>query len=288
MKEWETFNTTLKKENPMRFDKRAPVPSKAGNDGTPGACPACDGGWSTLQFNWRLALAEPRGDWGKYTRTLLVRKILRRGSLYECPQCKQAWYLDAAQEMMTVVSPKKIHSLEQWGSAPQLLPESLWLKAKKIGATPAHRLANDPHYAEIPCRIQVRQGKTIDRCLLIFSPQPPLAPDPEKLFEVGEVAELEPSDFTLPLPVRRACCLSSESKPGEAATLARTADKKYFRLNWSVNFFDENGIPGKDLVLAEQPVQGRASRTPLINEDLGRITTVRVDWSPRVGELLGS
>ena len=271
----------------MRFDKRAPNSFKTGNDGTPGACPACDGGWSTLQFNWRLALAEPLGDWGRYTRTLLIKKILRRGSLYECPRCRQAWYLDAAQEMMTVVSPARIHSLDQWGSSPQLLPEPLWPKAKAIGATPAHRLSNDNRYAEIPCRIQTRQGKIIDRCLLIFSSQPPLAGDPEKLIGIGEVTELAPSDLTLPLSVRRACCLSSESKPGEAATLARTADKKYFRLNWSVNFFDEGGIPGKDLALAAKSAKDRSIRAPLINEDLDKITVVMVDWSSRVGELLG-
>jgi hypothetical protein len=272
------------KENLLRFDKRLPIPGKTPNDEAPGACPACDGGWRTIQFNWRLALAEPRGDWGRYTRTLLRKKTFRRGSLYGCPQCAQAWYLDAAQELMTVISKEKVVFLERWGSKPQTLLEALWLKAKLIGATPAHRLSNDPQYAEVPCRVQTYQGKKIDRCLIVFNLEPPLAEDQSNLLWPGEVAELEPSDFALPLSLRRASCLSRETKPGHAPTAVETPDQKHFLLNWSVNFFEEDGIPGKNLVLAKR-IEKRAR---LVGEPLDQITYIPVDWSPRVGELLGA
>ncbi len=266
----------------MRFDKRPSIPETKTGDRTPGACPACDGGWQTIQFNWQLALSEPQGDWGRYTRTLLRKKAFRRGSLYQCPRCAQAWYLDAAGELMTVVSPEKAGLLERWGASPQTLSDSHWLKAKLIGATPAHQLSNDPQYAEVPCRIQTRQGKKIDRCLIVFSSEPPLAEDPGSLVWPDEIAELEPSDFALPRFVRRSSCLSRETKPGSAPTAVETPDQKTFLLNWSVNFFDEDGVPGKNLALAKK----NDKRARLVGEPLDRITYVRVDWSPRVGELL--
>ncbi|MGH7740077.1 MAG: hypothetical protein ACREL1_08025 [bacterium] len=267
----------------MRFNPRAPKSKKAGSESARGGCPACDGDWRTIQFDWKLSLSEPTRAPGHYSQTLLKRESLKRGSLYECSACGQVWYLDSRQEMMTVVPEEKISLLARWGSGPQILSESLWTQARAIGATPAHLKSLEKNYAEVPCRGITLQDESFDKGLIIFSLESPLALEAGKILLASDLLDIQPSDFALPAALRRASALSIESKAGVAPTPVQSPDGKTFLLNWTVNFFDRDGLFGKDLRTASSP----SKRAPIVAEPLAKMTFILADGSPRISELLG-
>jgi hypothetical protein len=269
----------------MRFNKREPKSKKAGGNGSPAGCPACDGGWRTVQFNWRAALMEPTGEWGRYPKTLAFKKNLKRGFLYECPACGQPWYLDEKKEIISVLPEKQLGLVEEWSSAPLLLNPDLWKKAKDIGATPPHQYAQDKNYVEIPCKVITRKGETIDKCLLTFTTAPPLSEDQANHRFLKDVADIQPSDFALPHAVRTTTSRSNELR-GMGPTYVRSPEGSLFCLNWTVNFLDHKGALGKDMLLTPETPNRRPAKTPLISEETDKITFFMGDWSENLRELI--
>jgi hypothetical protein len=269
----------------MRFEKRQPRAKKSGKEGQLGGCPACDGGWRTIQFSWKAALSQPMGEWGRYPRTLVRTRALKRGALYECPTCGQRWALDGAGETLSILPDEAFPLLEGWDSAPLDLSPDLWEKARAIGATPAHQYSQDKDYAELPCRVLTRKGESLDKCLITFSSSPPLADYQRNARLVTEVAGILPSDHALPRPVRLASSRSSEVR-GMGPTYVRSADGRLFCLNWVVNFLDQKGALGRDMALVPQPPARRPPQTTLVTEELEKINFIIADWSPKVRELL--
>jgi hypothetical protein len=248
-------------------------------------CPVCDRGDTTVRFNWKLSLETPEGEYGRYTRTLFEKKALKAGRLFECPTCQRSWYLEGSWEMMCLVPEDKLSLVEEWGSAPLNLPPELMAKAGDIGATPSHQLSGEKNYAEVPCKVLTRQGDWIDKCLLAFKLSPPMEEYflPARLFK--DVADIQPSDYALPLEVRSASSLSAQVRPGRATTDVETAEGRRFLLNWTVNFFDRDGVQGKDLRLAAgKPKRGKG-RVALAAEPLKEITFFFGDWSENLREL---
>jgi hypothetical protein len=230
-------------------------------------------------------LETPQGEFKPFTRTLLEKKKLKNGFLFLCPDCGRQWYLDGAREMMTVVPENKMNLIEKWTSFPLVLPPSLWAKAKLIGATPAHRIANEPHYAEVPCRVTTLAGDPIDKCLLLFSDRPPLETLGKAMGLINDIADITPSEYALPLAVRTASGQSQETRTGSALTPVESEAGVRFNLNWTVNFFDKKGIRGKDLRLsAENPVN-KTRRYPIINEPLEAITFFLGDFDETTSDL---
>lgn len=269
----------------MRFEKRQPREKKAGKENLLGGCPACDGGWQTIQFNWRIALSEPQGEWGRYPRTLVKKKPLKQGHLYECPTCGQLWYLDAAGENLSILPEDSMALLEEWDSISLSLPPDLWAKAKAIGFTPPHQYSQDKNYAEVPCKVLTRQGKAIDKCLITFSTTPPLADYQRSARFVKDISDIQPSDFSLPHPVRLASSRSTEVR-GMGPTYVLSPKNDLFCLNWVVNFLDHKGAIGKEMILYSQAPNRRPPKTVLITEELDRITFFIADWSEKTRELL--
>lgn len=183
---------------------------------------------------------------------------------------------------MTVVPEEKINLLERWGAGPQTLPESLWIKARAIGATPAHLKSLEKNYAEVPFRGLTLQGESFDKGLILFSLESPLTPAAGKIFLASDLSDIQPSDFALPAALRRASALSIESKVGFAPTPVQSPDGKTFLLNWTVNFFDRDGLFGKGI----RPASSASKRSPIIEEALEKITLILADWSPRTIDLL--
>jgi hypothetical protein len=264
-----------------------PISNLTGNrkDSLQLGCPTCDRGDRIVRFNWKLSLETPEGEFGRYTRTLFEKKTLKAGRLFECPTCQRPWYLEGSGEMMSLVPEDRRSLLEEWGSTPLNLSPELMEKAGEIGATPAHQLSGEKNYAEVPCKVLTRQGEWMDKCLLAFKSSPPLEdyPLPSRLLK--DVADIQPSDYALPLEIRSASSLSVQDKLGRATTLVESAESRRFQLNWTVNFFDREGIPGKDLRLAVGKPKRAKGRVPLAAEPLEQITFFFGDWSENLREL---
>jgi len=269
----------------MRFNKRAPKTKKAGGTDPQVGCPACDGGWRTIQFNWQVALSEPQGEWGRYPKTLLKKKSLKRGYLYECPACGQQWYLDGNNEIISILPEETASLVEEWDSKPLTLSPELWEKAKAIGATPPHQYTEDKNYAEVPCKVVTRQGETIDKALITFVTAPPLADYQQKARFIKDIADIQPSDYALPHSVRFAASHSNELR-GTGPTYVESSESGLFCLNWVVNFLDNKGTKGKNMALSAQSPNRRPPKTPVINEALDKITFFIGDWSEKVRGLI--
>jgi len=256
------------------------LPPSGGESLLPAACPICDGARTTVRFNWRLA-AETPGEFNKYTRTLLEKKSLKSGFLFECPTCGQKWHLDSVREIMTVIPRDKVALVEKWDSAPSFLAPRLFEKAKAIGATAAHRNSLDQDYAEVPCRVLTHQGETIDKCLLSFRKGPPLENYGNSIRLAQEIADIHPSDYALPREVRTASSRSEETRPGRAWTRVESARGAAFNLNWTVNLFDWKGVLGKDIRLPARKAENKPRRLPVIREPMEAITFFIADFNEK-------
>jgi len=255
-------------------------------EGPPFGCPLCDGNEGLVQFNWRIARTQPESELAPYASSLSRKTNLKWGTLHLCPSCGRAWYLDGLQEKMTLVPEEKRDLLEEWSSSPLYLSPELWAKAKAIGATPAHVFSGDKTFAEVPCRVQTRQGEMLDKSLLTFKTVPPLEPYQKKIRLLKDVADILPSDFALPAPVRAASCRSQQEKIGRAPTWVESPEGRRFCLNWTVNFFDSKGFQGKGMRLASPQSPKRKGRVAVLNEPMDDITFFIGDWSEKVRELL--
>ena len=245
----------------------------------PGGCPTCGGPDGTLRFDWVLATQDPESDFAPYASTLIEQKPLRSGSLYKCSHCGQKWWLDVEGSTMRLVPRERLLTLEQWSSIPLVLSPALLEKARTIGATPVHALAQEKEYAEVPCRVVTLRGENLEKCLLVFRKDPPLETGPLRL--ASELADLSPSDFALPLDVRRTSVRSQPGKAGRAPTRVRDPQGRAWNLDWVVNFVDQKGLRGCDLRLAAPGATPSKGRATWLQEPEG-LPLFLADWDPRI------
>jgi hypothetical protein len=155
-----------------------------------------------------------------------------------------------------------------------------------IGATPPHSRARQTRYAEVPCRVQTREGEWIEKCLLTFLSAPPLEDYYEKARLITDIADIEPSSYALPVPVRAATTRSQPDEKGQALTLVETSAGKRLYLNWNVNFVDRKNMKGQDFHLVESfsKSQGKKKQGKLavIREPFETLTYFIGDWSEEI------
>ena len=260
------------------------------SSGAKNGCPACAGEKGMVQFNWKWAKESPNGDLGRSVPFLIQNKKWRSGSLFQCSSCGRPWYLDEAQETMTLLSQNLARLMEAWSSGEVLLSKDLFQKALTIGATPPHLHARQKRYAEVPCRVQIRQGEWVDKCLLVFSSDPPLEDYYENARLVSDIADIEPSPFALSPSLRLAASRSEPDEKGQALTRVETLEGKHLGLNWIVNFVDRKGTQGQGLRLTGSPPKSsnkkKSGKSAVLSEPIDSITFFIGDWSEKIQDLL--
>lgn len=251
-------------------------------------CPTCAGQKDIVQFNWQWAQEAHNSDLGR--TALYLKKKWKLGFLFQCSICGQPWYLDEAQEKMTFLTPHQVRLMNLWGSTTLSLSNSLFQKAKAIGATPPHNQATQTQYAEVPCKVQTRQGEWIDKCLLIFASSPPLEDFYDKARLIDEIVDLQPSTYALSKTLRLAASRSKPDEKGQALTLVETIEGKRLCLNWSVNFVDRKQIQGQNLRLVNPLPQAsskkKSNKLAVLREPIDSITFFIGDWSEKIKKLL--
>jgi hypothetical protein len=256
---------------------------------TKNGCPTCAGENSTIQFNWKWA-QEVSGELGNAARYLKQKKKWKSGFLFECSSCGQPWYLDAAQEKMTFLSPDQTRLMEVWSDAALALTPELFKKCRAIGATPAHLHARQKQYAEVPCQVKTREGEWFDKCLITFSSTPPLEDFYGKARLISDIADIQTSAYALSTSLRLATSRSEPNEKGQALTIAETPEGKRLGLNWGINFVDRKGIQGQDLHLADElspsDSKKKSGKLAILQEPIDSITFFIGDWSDEIRELL--
>lgn len=206
-------------------------------------CPCCDGSGTTV-LRWR-DFSRGGGAMAKYRQYLRRRQPLRFGTLYECSRCRTPWVRGARASDLRPVPKSRRRLFRQWCARPQVLPLPLLRAARAIGAV----RYDDFWY--VPCRVKLRDGTILDRCVVSFQDSPPLDDWRGNLRLAADIAELMPSPDALPLAVRRATADFWDAPYGGA--LAGTPDGQYVHVHPGAQFAGLRGIELAQLRLVRQP-----------------------------------
>ena len=243
--------------------------------GPAGACPYCDE-HAVFAFNWACART------GKDPRLSALRSHLKReerlkfGRLYRCPDCDQAWYLDASAAMATRVPRAREALLRDWSSEPLPLTAPFAAALGAIGSVAGDRYGDRRVTDRIPCSIQFSDGAIEDPCLVLVTDFPPILETLTRVRLFRHVAQVRETEFALPLTVRSATRSAEERNMGFAPTAVEDPSGRMFLLNWSADVFDYDGVRGKDIQLSDRPWPVNP-RPPVVSEPRDRITYVFVD-----------
>lgn len=249
-------------------------------------CPICEkkaagGYW----FHWPEAL-EGKGDCSKYPAHLRRVAAAKYGARYACVACGATWYLGDADQRMLFVPDDRLALFEAWSERSLEASLEILEMARSIGATPPDIYGNGRDYVQIPCRVTTRSGERLDRVLVSFQKMPPIP-----LFDPGdmrlptlrlldEIERIEPSRYGLSAQVRYATAQASEWPMDFAPTKVCAPDGRIYVLNWTVDFFDLDGIAGEEITLCREDENGG----PIVRNVFTTAIFVG-DWFPDVEAL---
>jgi len=244
-------------------------------DDSTGLCSICDARPVTM-FNWRLASSRGEPELKALRKHLEVDMKLKSGKLLRCGLCGQGWYLDAADTMATRVPRNRESLLRDWNARSLVLSPDHRAAVSAIGAIGADHYGNGRGYLHVPCAIDWAEGTTSDPCMLLITGLPPISETQEHVRLFEEVANLHPSDFALPLDVRRATRMADELHMGWAPTWVEDPIGRILMLNWSADVFEYEGIRGKDIRLTRKRWTA-SEHPPSVSEPRDRIVYVYAD-----------
>jgi len=226
------------------------------------------------QTNWMMVTPERLGK-AKLSPAAPVAGD--RGTLLGCTKCDTLWYLKHDQTQLFRVPPDRAPRVTTWAAEPTQPPAAVIDALESIGATRRTRWGAPGQALTFPGRGATRDGRELPRCLLRFQQGPPLGLGYGEVLLASELARLEPSPEAVEPVVRQVTTIEWESGRGLALTPVRAPNGEGLNLNWTVHFFSDLGVLGKDLVLARQTVAFSSEK--IFAEDKSSITLVVADWN---------
>lgn len=157
--------------------------------------------------------------------SLIWRRDLRIGHLYECGRCGTRWYLWAEWPFRVELDPAALPLIEEWNAAPVSLGKEMRATLKRIGASPTHPT---PRNRETPCAVTTAGGEDFPCAILRQQDHAPIGERGKKWRLATEIAELRPSPFALPLPVRTATFHAPEIQKNHSPSLIVMPDGRFF------------------------------------------------------------
>lgn len=208
-------------------------------------CRACGAG-ATVSFNW--AYAQERGNSEDVERIapFIQWRSLRRGSLYRCNVCDEAWHLDGAEQTITHVHSLRLPLVLEWDQQPIALAKEVEVQLERIGPTPPDVYGNWGDKRVTPCKVITTEGEEVDPAMVCVQLDAPVQ-DYLKTRLGSEIARVSNSSFALPLEVRLETSRAHEMRMGFSPSLIEMPDGKRFVLNGMTSFMDE---PGYDAATA--------------------------------------
>jgi hypothetical protein len=181
-------------------------------------------------------------------------KKLNTGELVACPLCKSKWIklFSPREKNSTTVSldfvpEESLSVLDDWDSK-TLVPTAAQKKVlKKIGATPPDIYTNGSEYIRFPCKCILKDGRTLDFCIIEFRRVAPGLEGTEKPIYLDEVKEILPSEYTLSRKVRYATTRADEVTNSYAPTVVRLPSGGKYIFNWTNHFFASKKIKGSTI-----------------------------------------
>jgi hypothetical protein len=255
-------------------------------EGSTGSCRYCDAKPVDM-FSWDYARSGRDAELAALRAHLREPVQLKSGRLYRCPDCGQAWYLDAAENMTTRVPREREAILHEWSTHALSLGDTFVEVLASIGSIEQDRYSNGRGYRRIPCAIRWTDGGVSDPCIILVTDLPPILQTQPHVRLFGAVADVQVTDFALPLAVRCATRHADELRMGFAPTAVKDPSGRLLLVNWSADVFDFEGIRGRDIRLAKRP-WSTDELPPIVAEPRDRIVYVYVDRGPYEGLLVAT
>lgn len=210
-------------------------------------CRSCGAG-SLLSFNWEYARTTSRPEHQRDLSVFVKPVPLRYGTLYKCRSCGQPWYLAGEPAFMNFVPRNRRDLINQWNEREIVIASSHAAQLAAIGRTPPDIYGNRSQYCEIPCTVTTAQGQKIEKAVVSLQRHAPFE-EWRDCRLATEIAEISPSPYALPLPVRVATSKADEIRMGFAPTMVTLSNGELLALNWSQHFLVRDGIDASKVTL---------------------------------------
>jgi hypothetical protein len=224
-----------------------PSPASTWIGGRRPDCESCQAG-ALLSFTWNTA-SRHDGTLPSDPSVFVKRSDLRSGTLYECRACGHSWYLHGRPAFMHYVPRDRLDLIQSWNQQPITLPPTQRQVLARIGPTPpAGRYGVAQGLTETPCAVRTVQGERFETAMVTTQQHAPV--ETWRRYRLAtDIAEILPSPYTLPLPIRIATAKAKEISMGFAPTGVALPDGRRWALNGRQSFFLEDGVSTTDLVL---------------------------------------
>jgi hypothetical protein len=178
---------------------------------------------------------------------------------------------------MTHVSSARLPLILGWDREPIELEEDLVPRLAQIGATPPDIYGNLSDKRLTPCKVVTTAGERVDPAMICVQLDAPV--EDNMNFRLGsEIADIEESEFALPLNVRLASSRAKELRMGFSPCLIEMRDGKRFVLNGMTSFMVEPGYNAYDAEVAMGSFFTEDPPPPLLGSP--NITYFVVDGEP--------
>ena len=221
--------------------------SRLGHDSD---CRICGAG-STISFNWEYAKTTERPDARRDLSIFVSPQEMRWGTIYQCSNCGQPWYLDGNAQFMNFVPRERIRLIQEWNERPILIGSEHLSKLKEIGRTPPDLYGNGAEFNETPCGVLTKSGERIDVAIVSIQRHAPFE-DWRQYRLASEIESIYSSPYALPLHVRVATSRADEIRMGFAPTLVELPNGQVVVLNWRQNFFVREDIDAGAIMLSQK------------------------------------
>jgi len=151
---------------------------------------------------------------------------------------------------MTHVNSAKLPIVFEWDREPIRLADELEARLEQIGPTPPDVYGNGNDKRVTPCKVSTITGEQVDPAIVCVQLDAPV--QDHMHFRLGrEIADIQDSEFTLPLEVRLASSRAEEMRMGFSPSLIEMPDGKRYVLNGRTSFMAEPGYSASDAQVAE-------------------------------------
>lgn len=209
---------------------------------------------------------------------LLRVEAWKFGVLYRCSYCERSWFQSDDRRQIDRIQEHLLPLALHWNATPLSVDETLLHKLAAIGGT----TKPSRQYIGVPCSVKTISGEMHDKALVMFSKRPPYFwYQPEMVHWADEIADILPSDFALPLDVRRATLEKQEVRMGFAPVGIVDSQGREYTLSHETNFLNAEGLKGKEVRLSgrQRGWKKRVLPTPVEHYYF-------VDWFPQCEEWL--
>jgi hypothetical protein len=239
-------------------------------------CKVCDDP-PHAAFNWQYAQENRGQELHALFDQLKQVKDLKFGHLYACRLCGLNWVLDDDRYTMTRVPPDRQGVLNEWNENQLPIEQEQLRVLDAIGGTAPKCWMGHDRVVEIPCAITTGSGERIDPAVVWITKRPPIDDVTSRIRLYQNIAAVEPSQFALPMDLRRATVLAHEVRMGLAPTRVVATNGTPFVLHWATSLFYQNGIHGSEIRLSAKPF--RMDKTVTIAEtDFAHAVFFFADW----------